>query len=165
MKKGWLLLVLIAFALPGCGPSPQKPGGRFKGQAAPDFALPFFQEPGRKFSLSATAGQTPVLLVFWATWCPPCVEEIPQLNEIQKRYEPGTLKIAAVNVGQSHEALLEFAREHDMNYDILMDEAGEVAGRYGVAGLPVAVLLAKGGEIIYYGFTLPRIEEYLPPSH
>ena len=160
MRIGVVVLAVMSLFLQGCGDGTKS--GQMK--TAPDFTLPFFRDQAQEFTLSEQAARTPVLLVFWATWCPPCVEEVPLLKRIQETYSPEQLKLAAVNVGQAREALEEFQRQHDLNYDVLMDEAGDVAALYGVAGLPVAVLLAKGGEILYYGFTLPRLEEYLPPS-
>ncbi len=139
---------LIVLGLAGCSAS----GSRL--QTAPDFSLPEVVS-GKKTVLSETNREKPVLLVFWASWCPACREEIPQVNEIYKKYSPEDLQILAVNVQESAGILKPFLKEFSIEYPVVMDESGEVSVKYGIEGLPTSVLLAKGGKILYYGFSLP----------
>ena len=130
-------------------------------QKAPDFSLPRLKG-GPSVELSKITQNDPVLLIFWATWCPTCVEEIPALNALHKKHAFGGLRLLAVNVQESPEMLLDFIKTHPMSYPILLDQTGEVAEKYKIEGLPVSVLLAKGGEILYYGFSLPgNLDELL----
>lgn len=157
MKRRWIAgLFLACFIISGCNRSAEH-------QQAPDFTL----EPLEKtapVTLSALHQKSPVLLIFWATWCPSCVDEIPALNEIRSQYSEDQLQLLAVNVQESREQIAAFAKKHPMQYPILLDETGDVAARYGLVGLPASVLLAKGGEILYYGFSLPpNLDQWLEP--
>lgn len=142
-----LFLGLFLTALAGC-PSVQK------GKRAPDFSLPEIGT-NKKVKLSEINSQKPVLIVFWATWCPSCMEEIPLLNDL---YDRGSskLEILAVNVQESKNIIQDFLKKRPVKYRILQDSMGEIAMHYNVEGLPTSVLLAKGGEILYYGYELPR---------
>ncbi len=132
-------------------------------QKAPDFNLPVWGGGGKILTLSEVSKDRPVLLVFWATWCPTCVSEVRTLNQWQKRYGPLGLKILAVSVQESGEKLQRFSEKHTLTYACLLDKSGDVAERYGVDSIPTAVLLAKGGEILYYGYQLPQDVERLLP--
>lgn len=120
----------------------------------PDFELPALSGGG-PVAFSKTNTENPVLLVFWASWCPSCVKEIPALNEIQKEFSPQGLKVLAVNVEESRQTILDFQKKHPMNYPILLDEEGDVAAKFGLAGIPASILAEKGGKVLYFGFSLP----------
>lgn len=127
-------------------------GERFLGTQAPNFVLPNLA--GEKVELAAVVSQKPVLLVFWATWCPTCKEEIPLLNEWNGKY-PG-LKILGINVEESPERVKTFADKYKIRYEVLLDQEGQTTQEYGLVGVPSSILLAKGGKVIYYGFSLPE---------
>ncbi len=140
--------LVLLMSLIGCGARPQK------GSQAPDFTLYDLQE--KSVQLSQINQQSPVLLIFWATWCPSCVEEIPELNRLHQTKRSDGLKILAVNVQESQTQIKDFLKKNSIHYPIVLDSTGEVAEKYGIVGLPASVLLAKGGEILYYGFSLPH---------
>ncbi|MBI3316537.1 MAG: TlpA family protein disulfide reductase [Candidatus Omnitrophica bacterium] len=146
-----VLVFIFCFAY-GCG---QK-------NEAPDFELFTAGERTQPLGLSKINADSQVLLAFWASWCPACVDEIPILNTWNEKFSDRGLKIIGVNVGEPRKDVEKFIKNHKILYPVVLDEAGEVADRYGIVGLPVTVLLAKGGEILYYGFALPpRMEERL----
>lgn len=135
-----------------------------KSKPLPDFTLPVVSRENQKVQLQTVNGENPVLLVFWATWCPSCVEEIPVLNQWQEKYGPQGLKILGVNVQEKQPDIQKFMAKHKIEYPILLDQDGEVTNRYGLVGLPVSIYMAKGGEVLYYGFSLPaNIEQFLAP--
>lgn len=142
---GLILTVALSSAFSGC----------HKQGKAPSFSLPDLKDPQRTVTLEALTDR-PVLLIFWATWCPSCVQEIEQLNAWHAEFDETDLKIVAINVEEDREKILMFEKDNPINYTVLLDESGEVAEAYDVYGLPVSVFLAKGGEIIYYGFGLPK---------
>ena len=146
----------------GCrGPSAwTTPSGR-PAKLAPDFTLPPAADAHAKITLSEVSKEHPVLLIFWATWCPACVEEIPLLNEWQRKWESRGLRILSVNVEEPRGRVLQFSRRQKIDYPILLDTDGKVADRFGLVGVPVSILLAKGGKIIYYGYSLPDLERTL----
>jgi thiol-disulfide isomerase/thioredoxin len=154
-----IALSLIVFLMGGCegGNNP------FTDKIAPDFALDSFKNTEKKkIKLSDFREETMVLLAFWATWCPPCVEEIPLLNQIQEKYASDKkLQVLSINVGEDRERIQSFEKEHPINYEILLDLDESVAKAYGISGLPVIVIVAKTGEILYYGFTMPNLADFL----
>ena len=144
------LFLFFPFGLTSCDFHPE--GGKAVSRA-PDFTLPVLSDADKKITLSEINRENPVLLVFWAAWCPACVEEIPTLNQWHEKL--GQLRILGVNVQESRQDISSFTKEMPIRYPVLLDEEGDVAGRYGLTGLPVSILLAKGGKVIYYGFSLP----------
>lgn len=125
---------------------------------APAFRLPLMPDGKSSLSLDEWRQGKPLLLVFWATWCPPCLQEIPVLEAWHKEYRDD-FKILAVHVGKPHEPLGEFMVRQGMTYPVVLDQESHAASLYGVSGLPVAVVLDPEGKILYYGFTLPQLEE------
>lgn len=161
--KSLALLLLGAFFIGSCG-GPGRGGcqapsstGRLLGNPAPNFTLSNLA--GEAVALASFTQEKPVLLVFWATWCPACVEEVPILNEWTEAF-PG-LQIVGVNVQEPRERVQAFAEKHGVRYPILLDEEAKVAHQYGLIGIPAAILIAKGGSVIYYGFSLPKNIERL----
>lgn len=152
------LLLLLAFGNlgpsneGGCQPQWAPSASRMLGTQAPNFVLPNLK--GEKIELSSVTARKPTLLVFWATWCPACIEEIPTLNGWHKDYKD--LAILGINVQESAERVKTFTKKKKILYPILLDEEGEVAEKFGLVGIPAAILLAKGGKVIYFGFSLPR---------
>ena len=101
-----------------------------------------------------------------ASWCPSCVDEIPILNQWHQKYaSSGAVSILGVNVLESRERIKTFLSDNSIDFPVLLDSDGETAEQYGISGLPVTVFLAKGGKILYYGFSLPEnLEELIQKS-
>ncbi|MBI4335889.1 MAG: TlpA family protein disulfide reductase, partial [Candidatus Omnitrophica bacterium] len=98
---------------------------------------------------------------FWATWCPSCREEIPELRDLNKEYKDKGLKILAVDIGESQKKVDSFAKQQGIEYTILLDLDNRVANQYGVMGIPTNILIDKEGNIAYRG-TSPPPEHLLP---
>ncbi len=135
--------------LTGC----ELPGQKL--QQAPDFTLPSLDPSKEPVTLSEFVQSSPVLLVFWATWCPACVEEIEQLNEWESAYPDTELRILSVNVGEDAATIEVFLKDYPIHYPVLLDRNSEVTESYDLMGLPVSLFLANNREILYYGFGLP----------
>ena len=115
--------------------------------------------------LSNYYGKNPVLVNFFATWCPYCVEEIPELNELQKKYAPKGLIIVSVNVQEKEEKILRFVKKKRARYNILLDTTAEAAEKFKVYGIPTNILIDSKGVIVFRGNNLPdekEIEKVLP---
>ena len=100
-KQSLLIVLLLLFIMLVCESNrrrmsrPHYPAQRR--QLAADFTLKSLE--GEEFKLSSFRGKNPVYLVFWATWCPYCVKEIPRLKELYAKLAPKGLKILAINIG------------------------------------------------------------------
>ena len=147
MKKRYkavILGILVALFLPFAYSDAGNAGDGLQ-EKAPDFTLKDLQ--GRKFRLSENKGK-PVLLIFGATWCPYCLEEIPRLKEIYADYGKRGLIMVNIDIQESRDKVSRFANKYKLPYRVLLDETAEVAGNYGVQGVPTMVLLDRNGMIL-----------------
>jgi peroxiredoxin len=113
---------------------------------------------GKSYDLKELIDKERVVhVVFWATWCIPCIEEIPHLREAYEKYHDRGLEIlgVVVNINQSLEGVRAFVEDYDVNYPILWDEARDAPIRYGVEAVPKNFLIDKDGVIRHAGATLP----------
>lgn len=113
---------------------------------APDFVLTDLK--GQQFRLSDRRGKNPVLIVFSATWCTYCVQEIPNFKSLQATYAKQGLEIVNIDIQESKEKVAKFAARHDLPYRTLLDLDGAVSGVYQVRGIPTTVLVDKNGLIV-----------------
>lgn len=113
------------------------------GKKAPNFTLTNLQ--GETVQLSDYRGSG-VLLNFWASWCDPCVNEMPLLNETYQRL-PG-VEILAVNMGEAKEKASQFADRYHLKFPILLDQQSDVKKRYKIGGLPATFLIDDKGHIV-----------------
>jgi thiol-disulfide isomerase/thioredoxin len=90
-----------------------------------------------------------VLLTFFATWCPPCIEEIPSLIELQKSYQDKEFTVVAFSVDEGGASqVANFIKKHNINYPVLMADEAVTNGVGGVMGIPVSFLVNRKGEIV-----------------
>ncbi len=106
---------------------------------------------GRSLDLRALRGQV-VLVNFWATWCPPCIEEIPALERLYRARHAQGLTILAVAVGDPPDRVREFLRAHPVSFPVLLDPRGEALKRWGVHAFPTTFVLDRQGRIRHGGF-------------
>jgi len=152
VSRRWLGLIVLATLLlsacgksgsPGPGDGEVDPGPLRNGDLAPDFEVTNLN--GDTVQLSALAGRVR-LVDFWATWCAPCRNEIPMLNDLHRQYADSGLSILALS-DEEPEIVQEFVVETGMAYTNLV-RASDVADRYGVLGLPTAFLVDREGHIV-----------------
>jgi cytochrome c biogenesis protein CcmG/thiol:disulfide interchange protein DsbE len=134
-----LVVLAIVQARAGAGLRPP----REPGFSAPAFALPDLE--GRSVSLGSLRGR-PLLLNFWATWCPPCLAELPALEALAQA-QPDCLQVVGIAESSGGaDAIAAFAREHRLTYPLLVDD-GRAGASYSVVYLPHSVLIDSGGRI------------------
>ncbi|ANB58747.1 MULTISPECIES: peroxiredoxin family protein [Anoxybacillaceae] len=121
--------------------------GTNKGQFAPDFEL--LSITGNKVKLSDLRGKT-VILNFWATWCPPCRAEIPEMQKFYENNKNNNVEILAVNLTNSEsspDTVKDFVRDKGMTFNILLDKQGKIGNLYGIITIPTSYIIDKNGII------------------
>jgi len=104
-------------------------------------------------------GRKAVVVVFWASWCPLCREEIPRLNRMNANSQ---VKVIGVNEGESAGTAAKFAARNKVGYETVVDPDGAVARAFRVSGVPYCVILGRSGLIVYRGSAVPdEIDYYL----
>ena len=154
-----LFLFLLLFVLSGCYTGSRPPR---IGSSAPDFTL---QDSDRKVVLDQFRGQI-VVLNFWATWCPPCVEEMPSLVEMQRRMKTKGVTVVAVSIDEDESAYRAFLRQHGVDLLTVRDPAEKTPALYGTHGWPETFIIDRNGVIRrkFIGavdWTEPEITDYL----
>lgn len=137
------LLILALALLPGRLPAQ----GAVLNQPAP--ALVFNDLSGKEISLAALKGKT-IVVDFWATWCGPCLTEIPGYIELQKKYGKDGLVIIGVSLDRkSAEQVRQFAQDHDINYPVVMGDSDTVEAFGGFSAIPTTFLIDRNGRIVH----------------
>ncbi len=111
-----------------------------------DFALRSLS--GDNLRLSEQLGEV-VILNFWATWCGPCRQEMPLLDEIYVKYRRAGLVLLSINIDEQPEAAAEMAKTLGVSYPVLLDARNEVAKSYEIGTLPVTFLIDREGKVRY----------------
>ena len=114
------------------------------GNVAPDFQLQNLD--GQSITLSDLKGN-PVLINFWATWCGPCVSEMPHLQEIHNEWSDRGLIVLAINWGESASEVEQFLQAHNLSLPVLLDTKKVVAQKYGIRAFPTTFFINKDGII------------------
>lgn len=115
---------------------------------APDFKLKDLD--GKEVKLSDYKGKV-VIINFWAVWCKYCVEEMPDLNELDKELQKDNeAVILAVNVREPVDTVKNFLTTNNINLKVLMDSDGKISQTYGVQGYPTTVIINKYGSVYTY---------------
>jgi len=95
-----------------------------------------------------------VYLDFWASWCNPCRQSFPWMNELQQRYAANGLVVLAVNVDHNRGDAEDFLRNYDPSFKVLFDPAGSIAQQFNLKDMPTSVLIGRDGKIhfVHNGF-------------
>lgn len=123
------------------------------GSKAPEFSLNDIN--GKQVNLKDFKANKAVLLVFWATWCPYCVQEIPELKKINSEYKDKSLEIIAVDIKENPAAVSNFAKKQAIDYVVVIDVDGSVSKSYNVLGIPTNVVIDKDGFIRHNENAMP----------
>ena len=125
---------------------------------------------GEAISLADLRGQA-VLINLWATWCPPCRQEMPTIQQVYDEYRDRGFTVLAVNVTAQDDALaiVPFVEKYNLTFPILLDETGAVSEAYGLRSLPTSYFVAPDGTIreVVIGGPMPaallraRVEDLL----
>ena len=133
------------------------------GEQAPTFELT--ADDGSGASLGDYRGKY-VLLNFWATWCPPCIQELPSLNTLHRELEPNGLVVLGISVDENKQAYENFLERFNVAFPTVRDPEMAVASRYGTSMYPETYLIDHDGYVLrkYAGpedWMRPEIVNYL----
>ncbi|MAS36129.1 MAG: alkyl hydroperoxide reductase [Anaerolineaceae bacterium] len=117
---------------------------------APNFTL--LNTDGDRIQLEDLRG-SPVIVNFWATWCGPCIVEMPTLQSIFESHQASGLRVLAINMGESADTIKAWQQTHQLTYDLLVDEQQKVAAQYYLRGQPSTYVISPEGVItsIFFG--------------
>lgn len=155
----WAQKIALALALAwasGGGALAQE--GEFVGQPLPELKVSYLE------SAPDLAGK-PLIVEFWATWCPPCRASIPHLNELHEKYRERGLQIVGIT-NEDKPTVKAFLKKLPINYHVAFDKGGELGKRLKVRGIPHAFLVNAEGKIVWHGHPMAlreaEIEKVLP---
>jgi cytochrome c biogenesis protein CcmG, thiol:disulfide interchange protein DsbE len=156
MRRGHYTLLMVLLALVGTGwiwagrvtsgsgaDGASLPPAPVVGHPAPDFTLTMVN--GETFALSDHRG-TPVVLNFWATWCPPCRAELPELEAASRRYQ-GQVVIVGVDQAEPASTVQAFAQQMGLTFPLPLDTSAQVSRLYRVRSLPTTYFIDREGII------------------
>ncbi len=148
---GMLLTVFAATSLASSG---------MEGQPAPDFALK--SSTGENLRLSEYRGDV-VMINFWATWCGPCRQEMPLLDELYQRYQRVGFNLLGVNIDDDSRRAMQMIEELGVDFPVLFDDRKEVSRLYEVEAMPVTVLVDRVGTVryVHHGYKPGYEDKYL----
>jgi peroxiredoxin len=115
-----------------------------RNRAAQDFTAPLLG--GKSFRLAGHRGQV-VLINFWATWCPPCLEEMPALERLWRQHKDNGFVLVAVSLDADPAPVAPFMAEHRLTFPVAFDSKFEVANLYGVRALPATFVVGRDGNL------------------
>lgn len=116
-------------------------------RSAPDFDLPRLSGTGR-LSLHTLRGRV-VIVNFWASWCSVCRQETDALRELSDHFAGPDVQFVGVDYSDESSSARAFARRTGMSYPSVVDETGDLLGKYGAAGLPITYVIGRDGRIRY----------------
>ena len=147
-------LVISALAASGLASS------GLAGQPAPDFALK--SSSGQNLRLSEYRGDV-VMINFWATWCGPCRQEMPLLDELYSRYQRVGFNLLGVNIDDDSSRAMDMIDELGVSFPVLFDSSKEVSRLYRVDAMPVTIIVDREGNVrhVHQGYKPGYEQQYL----
>lgn len=147
MKRVILGMVLAAVFMVSCGEKEKVE----KGPPAPAFELKNLQD--KTVKLSDYKGKV-VLLNFWATWCPPCIKEMPMFQKLYKRHKDKGFVIVGVSMDKNKKIAQKFIQKKGITYPILMG-GPQLGAKYKVRGLPTSFIIGRQGHLLRQFMGMP----------
>lgn len=118
---------------------------------------------GKDVSLSDYKGKK-VFLNFWASWCPPCKAEMPDIEKLYEETKDSDLVILAVNVGESKSEVTSFLNDNKYSFPVLLDSDQNITNQYNIKGIPTSFFIDKEGNIVSSkvgGMSLDEMKSYI----
>ena len=146
MKKLIVFALLVAMSLlPACNKGKDTGKKAVEGTIAPDFTVKDLA--GKEVKLADLKGNV-VLVNFWATWCPPCKEEIPSMMKLNQSMTGKPFRMLAISIDEGgKEAIVAFFKKSGMSLPAYLDSDGKISQLYGATGVPETFIVDKTGVI------------------
>lgn len=157
MRKHWKLIsavtlavvvvaffALLAFGLANKSPATGRSGVTRIGKPAPQFSMTLLD--GGEFRLEEHAGR-PVVINFWASWCPPCRDESPGFERVWRKYRDTGVLFVGVDIQDTQEEAARYVEEFGLTFPNGRDPDGKITVDYGVIGLPVTFFIGANGVV------------------
>jgi len=144
-----ILIILLLIALSAFSSAQQAGKGLTKLSEispAPDFLLTDLD--GNQHRLSDYRGQV-LIINFWATWCPPCRDEMPSMQRAWEQLEKEDILMLGINVGEDEDVIFQFTANYPVEFPLLMDRDSKTIDQWPVNGLPTTFVVDPKGEIVY----------------
>lgn len=147
-RRSWSVAAALALVASACGTERGAPGPVAIGAPAPAYRATSLE--GDSVSLAGLRGKV-VLLNVWATWCHPCRDEVPFLQDVHERHASRGLELVGVSVDAAGEetAIRDFARRFGMTYPVWRDPGERVSSTFLIIGVPATFLIARDGTLLW----------------
>lgn len=118
------------------------------GDPAPAFSAPSLAGGGQTLALESFQGKV-VYLDFWASWCPPCLQSLPLIDELRQEFPDADFQVLAVNVDRDPQRARRFAEQRRIGYPSASDPEGRIPERFGIETMPTSFLIDREGVVRY----------------
>ena len=119
----------------------------YKGSLTPK-AIQLLDTNGQMITLDNFKGKV-TLINFWATWCPPCVEEIPSMNRLKQKMQGEPFQLVSINYAEPPENIRAFMQKVSVDFPVLVDPQGKLAGQWNVVAFPSTFIIGRDGKFHY----------------
>ncbi len=121
---------------------------QWKGRYPPDFELTLLN--GRTFRLSDHIGKKAVVINFFATWCQPCIEEMPELNDFYSAHKREPFLLIGIDGGESEDAVKDFVKDMEMQFPVGIDKKNALQKKFTVFSYPTTIFIGTDGKVTLY---------------
>ncbi|GBE13087.1 sporulation thiol-disulfide oxidoreductase A precursor [bacterium BMS3Bbin14] len=153
MRKKWsyTLILALILVLPTASFA-QRVGSKLKPFAATKTMA------GNTINMQEMIGTKPIMLVFWASWCPNCLHEVPRINQLKKIYGKKGMEFIGINVGRndSETRAALFIKKTGMTYPVVFDRDLKIIRQYMIIAVPTVIVADRKGIIVYRGHGIPE---------
>lgn len=129
-------------------------------RSAPAVTLP--SATGESVSLADHRGSKAVVLVFFASWCAACAEQVEPIKAFVAETDPARVAVYGVSIQETAETIATYVAKKELTYPVLLDSDGSAAARYEVKGIPTIVAIDADGKVVYRGHAMPTAADLEP---
>ena len=153
-RKHLVILVLLLFFL-----SPSLALALSRGQKISLFSSTDLN--GKTIDMRQLVGKKPVMLVFWASWCPTCREEMPKINQLYEKYRNKGMAFIGINVGYNDSVAKAraFIKKTGMAFPVIFDKGGKISRQFAVQGVPTVFVTDRNGVVRFKNYGMPTMTD------